>query len=163
RDQDLESLAAGEIHDDARVVRVVLHNKEDGIAGLDLESIVGKLLHRAVGTLRGKYRRLRRELMSLTRSLHDGGGADRPDRQIEGEGAACAGCAAQLDFAAKQVGKLGADGKAETGAAVLATGGSVGLLEGFEDDLLFLERNPDAAVGHFECDHSRRGAEKRML
>ena len=66
-----------------------------------------------------------------------------------------AGRAAQLDLAAEQVGQLAADREAEAGAAVLAAGAGVGLLEGLEDDLLLLERDADAGVGDLEGDHRR--------
>ena len=46
----------------------------------------------------------------------------------------------------------------ETGAAVLAAGAGVGLLEGLEDDLLLLGRDADAGVGDLERDHDRRGS-----
>ena len=42
--QDLEPLVAGEIHDDARVMRIVLDNEKDGIARLDLKPVVWDLL-----------------------------------------------------------------------------------------------------------------------
>ena len=89
--------------------------------------------------------------------------ADIFHRQIEREGAAVAGRAAQLDFAAEQVRKFAADGEAQAGAAVFAAGAGVGLLERLEDDLLLLQRNADAGVGHFEGDDGRRLVEHRMI
>ena len=74
-----------------------------------------------------------------------------------------AGRAVQLDFAAEQLRQLAADREAEAGAAVLAAGAGVGLLERLEDDLLLLQRNADAGVGHLERDDRRRLAEHRML
>ena len=58
----------------------------------------------------------------------------------------------QLDLAAEQVRELAADREAKTGAAVLAAGAGIGLLERLEDDLLLLERNADAGVGDLEGD-----------
>ena len=62
----------------------------------------------------------------------------RADGQVEGEGAALAGRAVDGDRAAEQMGDLPADGQAEAGAAVLAAGGAVGLLERPEDRLELL-------------------------
>src|SRR3569833_2943224 len=84
-------------------------------------------------------------------------------RQIEGERAADAGRGAQLDFAAEQAREFAADGEAETGAAVFAAGGGVGLLERLEDDLLLLGRDADAAVRHLEGDYARRLPQHRMV
>src|SRR5436309_66030 len=71
-------------------------------------------------------------------------------RQIEREGRALAGQAAQVDLAAEQARELAADRKTEAGAAIFAAGAGVGLLERLEDQLLLLERNADAGVRHFE-------------
>ena len=67
-----------------------------------------------------------------------------------------------MDFAAEQAGELAADGETEAGTAVLAAGRGIGLLEGLEDDLLLLQRNADAGVGHFERHHRRRLAQHRV-
>ena len=99
--------------------------------------------------------------VSATRS---GGGADVGLRQVEGEGAALAGRAAQLDFAAEQAGQFAADGQAQAGAAVLAAGAGVGLLEGLEDDALLFRRDADAGVGDLEGDDGTgagRGSDDR--
>src|SRR5687767_15768132 len=55
--------------------------------------------------------------------------------QVERERAAAAERAAQPDLAAEQLGDFAADRQTETGAAVLAAGRAIRLLEGFEDDL----------------------------
>src|ERR1700733_2190436 len=67
-----------------------------------------------------------------------------------------------MDFAAEQARKFAADGGPKPGAAVLAAGRGVGLLEGLEDDLLFLQRNADAGVGDLERDHPGRLTKHRM-
>ena len=85
------------------------------------------------------------------------------ERQVKREGAALARRAAQLDFAAEQVGQFAADGEAEPGAAVFAAGAGVGLLECLEDDLLLLGRDADAGIGHLERDDGRRLAEDGMV
>ena len=59
--------------------------------------------------------------------------------------------------------ELAADREAEAGAAVLAAGAGVGLLEGLEDDLLLLRRDADAGVGDLEGDDRRRVPQDRMV
>ena len=66
------------------------------------------------------------------------GGADIGLWQIQGERAALAGRAAQLDFATQQAGQFATDGKPQTSSAVLAAGAGICLLEGLEDDSLLL-------------------------
>ena len=58
----------------------------------------------------------------------------------------------EADLAAEQVRELAADREAEAGAAVLAAGAGVGLLERLEDELLLLGRDADAGVGDHEGD-----------
>ncbi len=96
-------------------------------------------------------------------------GLRRPDRrheptgQEQGERAALTGCAVQLDLAAEEAGQLAADGEPESGAAVLAAGAAVGLLEGLEDDLLLVGGDADARVGHREGDDEFLGAQVLAL
>src|SRR5204863_7828182 len=52
------------------------------------------------------------------------------------------------DFAAHQFGEALADGQAEAGAAVVASGGGVHLLEGLEEPVLFVHRDADSGVAH---------------
>ena len=73
------------------------------------------------------------------------------------------GRAAQLDFAAQQVGQFAADRQAQAGAAVLAAGAGIGLLEGLEDDSLLFRRDADAGVGHLERHHRSRASQDRMI
>ena len=84
-------------------------------------------------------------------------------REIQREGAAFAGHTAKFDFSSQQVGQLTADGQPQTGAAVLATRASVGLLECFENNALLFRRNANACVGHFEGHYQRRPFEHRMI
>ena len=77
-------------------------------------------------------------------------------RQVEREGAALPVHAGQPDLAAEQRGQLAADRQAEAGAAVLARGAGVGLLEGLEDEPLLLRRDADAGVLDRERDHLLR-------
>ena len=68
-------------------------------------------------------------------------------RQIERERAALAraGSTRRISPPSKPR-QLAADGQAQAGAAVLAAGAAVGLLERLEDDLLLVRRNADAGV-----------------
>ena len=83
--------------------------------------------------------------------------------RIQRERAADTGRAAQMNFAAEQVGQFAADGEAQSRTTVFAAGAGICLLERLEDDLLLLQRNADAGIGHFECDHRRRLVEHRVL
>ena len=67
-------------------------------------------------------------------------GADVVQRQVQRERAALARRALQAHFAAEQAGDFADDRKAQAGAAVLARGARVGLLERLEHDLLLLRR-----------------------
>ena len=78
--------------------------------------------------------------------------AEVAHRQIQRERAADAGGAAQLDLAPEEVGQLAADGQPQAGAAELAAGAGVGLLERLEDDALLLGRDADARIRHLEGD-----------
>ena len=82
-------------------------------------------------------------------------GAGVVQRQVERERAALPVDAGELDLAAEQHGQLAADGEAEAGAAVLARGAGVGLLEGLEDEPLLLRRDADAGVLDGEGDDLR--------
>ena len=144
-DQHLEALVAGEIDQDAGVVRIVLDDQQDGVAGLDVEPVVGNLLDRRARR-RGRPALGRRRRPRPPHGARRRRRADIFDRQVEREGAAGARRAAQLDFAAEQARQLAADGEAEAGAAVFAAGAGVGLLERLEDDLLLFRRNADAGI-----------------
>ena len=72
--------------------------------------------------------------------------------QVEREGAPLAERALDPDLAAEQPGDLPADRQAQAGAAVLAAGARVGLLERLEDDLQLVRRDADAGVAHRERD-----------
>src|SRR5256886_6722922 len=84
-------------------------------------------------------------------------------RQIQGEGAAAAGDAAQADLPAQQVRQLAADGQSETRAAVLAGGARIGLLESLEYDPLLLRGYADAGITDGELDHRGSLPQDRML
>src|SRR6185436_189151 len=64
--------------------------------------------------------------------------------QHQRERAAVPRLAVEVELATEESCELPADRQAETGTAVLAARAAVGLLEGFEDDLLLLGRDADA-------------------
>ena len=83
-------------------------------------------------------------------------------RQVKREGAALSRRAGQADLAAQQLGQLAADRQAQAGAAVLAAGRAVGLLERLEDDLLLVARDADAGVRHRERNHLLRATRSSL-
>ena len=150
RDQHLEATVAREVHD-------AVHNADrprrpaGASPGYDVETIVGDLLDHPI--------RRARKFAAFSASAAAGrdARADRRagifQRQIQREGAALAGRTAQLDLAAEQIRQLTADGKAEAGAAILAAGARVGLLECLEDD---------AAASPAECRCRCRRPRRRL-
>ena len=64
-----------------------------------------------------------------------------------------------MDLAAKKIGKLAADRQAEFSAAILATGAGIGLLEGFENDALLINRDSNSRIGDFEGNNRRTDLE----
>src|SRR5215469_5015509 len=140
-----------EVEHDAGIVRIILDDEQGGIAGHNLLAVVEDRLDR----LLGDTRRGHRPGYSRGRTVRTGaprweGRTDVFCRQIERECAAAAGRTAQLNFAAEQVRELAADGEAEARAAVFAAGAGVGLLECFEDDLLFFRWDADTGIRYFE-------------
>ena len=75
----------------------------------------------------------------------------------------CAGRAGQLDFAAEQRGQFTADGETQTGSAVFAAGAGIGLLEGFEDELLLFRRNADSGIADRNGNRAQADAKHRMI
>src|SRR5579864_5879413 len=71
-------------------------------------------------------------------------------RQKEGERAPAPWSARNAEFAAEEARDIAADRQAETRSAVSSTGRTVGLLKGFEDELLLFGRNADSGVGDVE-------------
>src|SRR5262249_37570415 len=69
-------------------------------------------------------------------------------RQIKREGAAFAWRRDDAYFATQQARNLATDRKSQARAAIFAAGRTVRLLERFEDDPLFLDRNADASVSY---------------
>ena len=137
-DQHLESLVARQIAQHARVVRIVFDNQQDGVVRLQIRR--GRLRCALPARPRRPSASERRRMTTALAALAIvDSGARRAHvglRQVERERAALAGRAAQLNFAAQQVGQFAADGQAQAGAAVFAAGAGIGLLEGLEDDAL---------------------------
>ena len=79
-----------------------------------------------------------------------GRGGGRPGRDGEMERGAFAGIALDPDLAAHQFGQAFADRQAQAGAAVVAGGGGIHLLEGLEQPVLPVQRDADAGVAHRE-------------
>src|ERR1700680_3570537 len=84
-------------------------------------------------------------------------------RQIKRERAALAGGAAKLNFAAQQAGQFAADRQAQSGASILTAGAGICLLEGLEDDALFIESDSDAGIGDLEGDDRSGPVENWMI
>src|SRR5690606_20783638 len=126
---------------------------QDRVARLQLGAVVGDLLDDPLAQADQRVRwpaafaRVARRRDQLRRA--------RAEHQwyVEGERAAFARRAAQLDLAAEQVRQLAADRQAQAGAAVLAARARVGLLERLEHDLLLVERDADPGVADRERDH----------
>ena len=144
-------------------MRVVLHHQQHRILGLQVFPIVRDLLlpHR-------QHHRLKYSHRGRSRGRIPGHGpvigrAQVGKRQIQGEGAAAAGDAAQADLPAQQVRQLAADGQSETRAAVLAGGARIGLLESLEYDPLLLRGYADAGITDRELDHRGSLPQDRML
>ena len=111
-------------------------------------AVVGELVGQPLGQGDQRHRpaaRRRRAQRGARASVHGG--------QIEREGRAQARRAAQAELAAQQLRQLAADGEAKAGAAVLAAGRGVGLLEGLEHDLLLLYGDTNTRIGDLEGDH----------
>ena len=147
RDDALEALVARQAEQDARVVRIVLDDEQHGVA-------VARSSSRSSATCSSRARpaapaarpRLRRRASGVGRRGRRARRAGVVQRQVERERAALARHAGQPDLAAEQRRQLAADGQAQAGAAVLAGGAGVGLLERLEDQPLLLRRDADAGV-----------------
>ncbi len=120
RRQNLEAFVAGEIDQNLRIVRVVFDDQENSVSRFEIEPVVRQLLGDPL---------LGRGLQRGRRRVAGGGGragrhrrAGIFQRQIKREGAALAGGAVQMDFAAEQTCEFAADGQAEARAAIFSAG-----------------------------------------
>ena len=151
--QHLEAVGARQVDDDARIARIVLDDQHHRVVGLQVGAVVGNADDGGLRPAHGDERRTRRaRRVGARRDLRVASSRERssePDvaqRQVQRERAAGAGRALQRDLAAQQAGELAADREAQPGAAVLAAGARVRLLERLEDELLLLRRNADARI-----------------
>ena len=164
RGQHAEVVFAPEIHQDARKRMIVLDDEQDPVAGLDALAIVVErvVVDRDVGggerAVDGDARFDRHGGDALGRGQRRH--VDR--RQEQRERAAASDRAREPDLAAEQPRDFAADRQAEAGAAVLAAGRAVGLLERFEDDLVLVRRDADAGVFDLERDDVGRAIEAGM-
>src|SRR5262249_12227449 len=154
RDQALEALLAGRVQEEAGEAHVVLDDQQHRVARADAVAVVAHFVDQRRGSQHwgGGVQRPRRHggggVGRAGRAGWVGGGGaggggsrrlggrlahrvrrgvDR--RQKEGEGPPPARAADQADLAAQQPRQLAADRQAQAGAAVLAAGRAVGLLE----------------------------------
>src|SRR5882757_7720973 len=104
---------------------VVLDDQQDAVAGLEVEPVVGQLLDDAFGRRRCWLERRWLVVLLLRRDARRERRAGIFQRQIEREGRALAGRAAQMNLAAEQARELAADREAKAGAAVFAAGTGV--------------------------------------
>src|SRR3989442_9980304 len=77
------------------------------------------------------------------------------NRQHQRKRAALARIARELELAAEEPRQLATDREPEPGAAVLAAGAAVGLLERLEDDSLLVGRDADAGIADREGHRAR--------
>ena len=164
-DNAFEALVACEPEQDARVMRIVVHDQQHVVAFFDLLAIVGHDLFR----LRNGENRTRRllaktaiERLCSSRKKHTRR-ACVAHRQEQRKRAALSWRADQLDFASEQSRQLAADGEAQTRSAVFAARAGVGLLERFENQPLFFRRDADARIGDFDRDGALHKPQNRMI
>src|SRR3569833_1923339 len=74
-------------------------------------------------------------------------------RQKQGEDTTPSRDALQLDRSTQQLGQTAADRQTQTRSAIYTAGSTFRLLEGFEDDILFLLRNADTRIVYRKGDH----------
>src|SRR5207253_6948295 len=162
----LETLPARHPHQDPGELRVILDDEEDPVT---LSQVLAIILDRALdGLLWRRRRHLREEAcrrlwprllaalgellgcragpLACRMVLYLGLRSEIRVWQVQGERAPLARLALHLDLAAEQAGDLARDGKAQSGAAVLAAGGPVRLLERLEGDPLLVAGDADARV-----------------
>ena len=85
------------------------------------------------------------------RQRHPGRALRQLQQQVDDKGRACAGRALDADLPAHQPQQAPAYGQSQSGAAVLAGGGTIGLRKVIEDPLGGLGRDADASVLHADA------------
>ena len=162
RHQALEAARARQLEQHAGITAVVFDDEHHQIARLKSIPVVGH------AQLRGQRQDRQRGARVVGAAAAAGagvcaGGPGVEQRQVEREGAALTGLADQANLAPQQRGQLAADGQAQPGAAELAAGAGVGLLEGLEHQSLLVGRDADAGVGDGKSDDGPATAEHRVL
>ena len=155
-DDALEALVARQPEQDARVVRIVLDDEQRLGRPRTMSSRSSAMMlldwrPASTGSVAARIARDGRSAGAVTAR----GRAGVVERQVEGERAALPGDADEPDLAAEQRRQLAADRQTQAGAAVLAAGAGVGLLERLEDEPLLLRRDADAGVVDREGDDLR--------
>ena len=103
-DEHFESLVARQVRQHARIVGIVLHDEDAGIAGLHIGAIVRNSFGCNVRNSNGSSRAGRKSGLTSTNGFaRCDGGARVFDGQVEGKRTARADRAAQLYLAAEQV------------------------------------------------------------
>ena len=154
RDQPLEPLLAGRVEQEPGEAEVVLDDQQDPVARPDVVAVVADLVDQLGSAVRLGGRRPPaagrggRGSRSIGPAVWPGsvGAGGRPAAAVYVCGRyrvnvlPLPGRARQPDLAAQQPRQLAADRQAQAGAAVLAAGRAVRLLERLEDDLLLVRR-----------------------
>ena len=163
RNQRLEPFVVRQVHEDARVMRIVFDDQDRRVSRVDTLAIVRHHVH---GALRLTDDCESHACLLGTRVLGIGATSDRragvADRQIERERAADARGAPQLNLATEQTRELAADRQAQAGATVLPARAGISLLERLEDDSLLLGWDANAGIRHLECDDAGALGEHRV-
>src|SRR6476660_7111798 len=116
-DDALEPSLAGRVEDNPRIIRIILDNQQNAIAGRNAVAIVLD---------RGGNRVGRRQLRNLYGGFRFGSRLDWArsiaERQVEGECTAAARFALEVNFAAEKVRQLSADSETKPSPPILAAG-----------------------------------------
>ncbi|MNJ38136.1 hypothetical protein D3C77_329770 [compost metagenome] len=148
----------GKIIENAGKVRLVLDDQNATIAERRPFTVVGKCW-RAAHNRCDIERRLRFGLGQCGNRLIDDHRRHLLNdrlialRQDQAEYTAFASAAVDTDLATEQACQIARDRQAQAGAAITPIGGAIGLVEGFEDTLLLVGGDANAAVAHRE-DHT---------
>ena len=148
RDERLEAVVAREGEQRSRVMRIVFGDEQHGIAGLQILPVVRESPRRAAPAARSAGTR-----STIRRSWAPPPACPKPDRRTSTGRYSVnvlptPGIDESLISPPSRLASSRLIASPRPGAAVLARRAGVGLLERFENDLLFLRRDADAAVGH---------------
>src|SRR5258706_4190038 len=138
-----------------REERVVLNNQQYAVAGYDFSAIISERRRKSLVErkfLGGGVRIRERHGGRRTRFATYRSDGQKVLGKIQREDASFSNGTGQPDFATEQSRDFAADRQPQARAAIISAGAAIGLLEGLEDDLLFLGRDANAGVGDGECD-----------